>query len=95
MKSIPTIFALLLFTGGAAMAQVTPAPGGTVTPGMPSVSPGASPPNSSTVGSGVGVNPSNSQDLTNRSNAQDLTAPRGSNSQDLSNRRPGAPSTGK
>jgi hypothetical protein len=30
-----------------------------------------------------GVNPSNSQDLTNRSNPQDLTQPGGSNPQDL------------
>jgi len=35
------------------------------------------------IGYPPGVNPSNSQDLTHRSNSQDLLAPGGSNSQDL------------
>jgi hypothetical protein len=80
MKLIPTIFALLMLTGGVAVAQTAL--------GAPSVFPGSS----FTVGSTVGINPSNSQDLTNRGNSQDLTAPRGSNSQDLSNQRVGPPS---
>jgi hypothetical protein len=90
MKSIPTIVALLMLTGGVAVAQTTP--GSMAAPGTPSVLPGSSPPDASTIGRGMGVNPSNSQDLTNRNNSQDLTAPRGNNSQDRSNQRPGPPS---
>src|SRR5438270_12738399 len=41
------------------------------------------------IGYAPGVNPSNPQDLTNRSNPQDLLVPGGNNPQDLSNRRPG------
>ena len=44
------------------------------------------------VGYGPGVNPSNPQDLSGRSNPQDLTAPGGSNRQDLVRRPPGATS---
>src|SRR5262245_20332651 len=40
------------------------------------------------IGYAPGVNPSNSQDLTHRSNPQDLTAPGGSNPQDLVRRPP-------
>src|SRR5688572_3897313 len=40
------------------------------------------------VGYGPGVNPSNPQDLSGRSNPQDLTAPGGSNPQDLVRRPP-------
>jgi hypothetical protein len=47
-----------------------------------------SPADSSTVGRGPGVNPGNSQDLTHRSNPQDLTQQGGSNPQDA---RPIAP----
>ena len=60
-------------------------PGSTFAPGLPSVTPGPttpSPADSATFGRAPGVNPSNSQDLTRRSNPQDLTAPGGSNSQD-------------
>lgn len=42
------------------------------------------------IGYGPGVNPSNPQDLTFRSNPQDLTAPGGSNRQDLVRRPPSA-----
>jgi hypothetical protein len=90
MKSIPTILALLMLTSGVAFAQTTP--GSMAAPGTPSVLPGSSPLDPTTVGRGVGINPSNSQDLTNRGNLQDLTAPRGNNSQDRSNQRPGPPS---
>ena len=44
------------------------------------------------IGYGPGVNPSNPQDMTFRSNPQDLTAPGGSNRQDLV-RRPSGVST--
>ena len=40
------------------------------------------------IGYAPGVNPSNSQDLTHRSNSQDLLAPGGSNPQDLVRRSP-------
>jgi len=40
-------------------------------------------PSDGTVGRAPGINPSNPQDLNNRSNPQDLTRPRGSNPQDL------------
>src|SRR6266446_735176 len=76
MKSMPMTLALLLLTGSAALSQNTAQ---NVIPGAPSV------------GVPRGVNPSNSQDLTNRGNSQDLTVPGASNSQDLSNRRPTAP----
>jgi hypothetical protein len=39
-----------------------------------------------TAGRGPGVNPSNPQDLKNRSNPQDLTQPGGSNPNDQTNR---------
>jgi hypothetical protein len=41
------------------------------------------------IGYAPGVNPSNPQDLTHRSNRQDLSAPGGSNRQDLVRRSPG------
>src|SRR4029453_11395721 len=41
------------------------------------------------IGYAPGVNPSNPQDLTHRSNPQDLLAPGGSNPQDLVRRPPG------
>ena len=44
------------------------------------------------IGYGPGVNPSNPQDLTHRSNPQDLLAPGGSNRQDLVRRPTGATS---
>src|SRR5262245_28809169 len=43
------------------------------------------------VGYAPGVNPSNPQDLTHRSNPQDLLAPGGNNPQDLVRRPPGVP----
>jgi hypothetical protein len=46
--------------------------------------------NAQGIGYGPGVNPSNPQDLSRRSNPQDLTAPGGSNRQDLVRRPPGA-----
>ena len=44
------------------------------------------------IGYGPGVNPSNHQDLRNRSNPQDLSAPGGSNRQDLVRQPSGASS---
>ena len=83
MKRLYATMAILLLSGGLALAQGTrdgtgPFTGSSATsPSNPSLSP---PP---TVGLAPGVNPSNSQDLTNRSNPQDLTRPGASNPQDL------------
>jgi hypothetical protein len=46
--------------------------------------------NAQGIGYAPGVNPSNPQDLTHRSNPQDLSAPGGSNRQDLVRGSPGA-----
>ena len=46
--------------------------------------------NAQGIGYAPGVNPSNPQDLTHRSNPQDLLAPGGSNPQDLVRRPPAA-----
>jgi hypothetical protein len=56
-----------------------------VTPGFTTPSPS----DGTTTGRGPGVNPSNPQDLTGRSNPQDLTTPRARNPQDGST--PGTP----
>ena len=75
--------AIFLLSSGLALAQGTPggtAPStgsSTTSPRNPSMAPAP------TVGMAPGVNPINSQDLTNRSNPQDLTQPGGSNPQDL------------
>ena len=45
--------------------------------------------NAQGIGYAPGVNPSNPQDMTHRSNPQDLLAPGGSNPQDLVRRPPG------
>jgi hypothetical protein len=83
MKRLCATMAIFLLSGGLTLAQTNrggmgPSTGSSTT----------SPPNSSmapppAVGLAPGVNPSNSQDLTNRSNPQDLTRPGGSNPQDL------------
>jgi hypothetical protein len=83
MKRLYATMAILLLSGGLALAQTNrggtgPSTGsGTTSPLNPSMAP---PP---AVGLPPGVNPSNSQDLTNRSNPQDLTRPGASNPQDL------------
>jgi hypothetical protein len=83
MKRLYAIMAIFLLSGGLALAQTNR--GGT---GTSAGSGTTSLPNSSivpppTVGLAPGVNPGNSQDLTNRGNPQDLTRPGGSNPQDL------------
>jgi hypothetical protein len=83
MKRLYATMAIFLLSSALALAQGTrsgtgPSTGSSTTsPPNPSMAP---PP---TVGLAPGVNPSNSKDLTNRSNPQDLTRPGGSNSQDL------------
>ena len=83
MKRLSGTIAIFLLSGGLALAQTSRA--GT---GPSTGSSTTSPPNPSTapapnVGLAPGANPGNSQDLTNRSNPQDLTRPGASNPQDL------------
>jgi hypothetical protein len=92
MKRLYTTVAIFLLSGGLALAQAGgggagpsgPSTGSSTTgptnPNGPSLPP--SPSGGTTVGQ-AGVNPGNSQDLTNRNNPQDLTRPGGSNPQDL------------
>jgi hypothetical protein len=83
MRRLCATMAIFLLAGGLAMAQTNrggtgPSSGSTTTsPPNPSMAP---PP---VVGLAPGVNPGNSQDLTNRGNPQDLTRPGASNPQDL------------
>jgi hypothetical protein len=83
MKRLFATMAIFLVSSGLALAQGTPggtapsAGSSTTSPRNPSMAPAP------TAGMAPGVNPSNSQDLTNRSNPQDLTQPGGSNPQDL------------
>jgi hypothetical protein len=90
MKRICATAALFLLSSTFALAQTTPTTGGmtpntggVANPSTPSTSAPA-PSNSSTVGQPPTANPSNSQDLSNRSNPQDLTKSGASNPQDLS-----------
>jgi hypothetical protein len=80
MKRFCAIVAFALLSGGLALAQTTPNTGG-ITPNTGGVSNPSAP--SATVGQPPTVNPSNSQDLSTRSNPQDLTKPGASNPQDL------------
>ena len=83
MKRLYAMIAIFLLSGGLTLAQgnrggTGPSTGSSATsPPNPTLSPAP------TQGLAPGVNPSNSQDLTNRSNPQDLTRPGGSNPQDL------------
>jgi hypothetical protein len=82
MKRLYAIMAIFLLSGGLALAQsnlggMGPSTGSSATSPNPSLSPAP------TVRLAPGVNRSNSQDLTNRSNPQDLIRPGGSNPQDL------------
>jgi hypothetical protein len=73
-------------TGSSTTGRSTTSPGGSLAPGAPAVTPGPvapSPADGATVGRAPGVNPSNPQDLSGRSNPQDLSQPGGSNSQDM------------
>jgi len=83
MNRLWAAMAIFLLSNGLALAQTNrggtgPSTGSSTTsPSNPTMAPA---PN---VGLTPGVNPSNSQDLTNRGNPQDLTRPGGSNPQDL------------
>jgi hypothetical protein len=81
MKRLCAAATLVILSGAFALAQtsqntggVTPNTGGVTNPSMPS--------NSSTVGA-PRSNPSNSQDISGKSNPQDLTRPGATNPQDL------------
>ena len=76
--------AALVVSGGLALAQSNN-PYSTTTPGA--VTP--APSNSATTGRAPGVNPANPQDMTRRSNPQDMTLPGARNPQDM--RDPGTP----
>ncbi len=80
MKRICATAAFVLLSGGLALAQTTPNTGG-VTPNTGGVANPSAP--RTTVGQPPTVNPSNPQDLSTRSNPQDLTKPGASNPQDL------------
>jgi hypothetical protein len=75
MKRLSASAAIFLLSGGLAAAQgVSGAtgPAGSGTTGPTNPSPAPVPPKAAIVGRGTGVNPGNSQDLTNRGNPQDL-----------------------
>jgi hypothetical protein len=86
MKRLCTTAAIFLLSGGLALAQAVGGatrPAGSGTTGPTNPSPAPVPPEGATIGQAPGVNPGNSQDLTNRGNPKDLTKPGGSNPQDL------------
>jgi hypothetical protein len=68
--------ALILGAAGVAQASTGSGTTGPINPDMSSAP-------RATAGFAPGVNPNNPQDLTNRSNPQDLTLPGASNPQDL------------
>ena len=74
MKRLCMTAILVLLSGSFALAQ-TSLNGGFANPSMP--------PNNATVGAPSWVNPSNSQDISAKSNPQDLTRPGASNREDL------------
>jgi hypothetical protein len=76
MKRLYATIAILLMSGGLALAQGIGGATGRTNQNT------ASPP-WTTVGVPSGANPSNPQDLTNRNNPQDMTLPGASNPQDL------------
>jgi hypothetical protein len=67
--------------GGGAGGSGLSTGSGTVSPTNPNGA--AVPPTNGTVGQAPGANPSNSQDLRNQNNPQDMTKPGASNPQDL------------
>jgi hypothetical protein len=108
MKRVGATIAILLLSGGLALAQGAGGGGagggggtrggvgggaggpglstgsgtsGTVSPTSPNGA--AVPPTNGTIGQAPGANPSNSQDLRNQNNPQDMTKPGASNPQDL------------
>jgi hypothetical protein len=82
MRRLYATIAIFLLSGGLALAQGTGGGMGS-SAGSSTISPSPSTTPAPALGLAPGVNPSNSQDLTNRSNPQDLTKPGGSNRQDL------------
>jgi hypothetical protein len=74
MKRLCMTAILVLLSGSAALAQ-TSQNGGFANPSAPR--------NNATVGAPSWVNPSNSQDISGKSNPQDLTRPGASNREDL------------
>jgi hypothetical protein len=88
MKTVPLMLAIFLVSSDAVLAQsLTPATPGAIQPttpipGLPST---IAPPGSPGMPS-VRSHPANPQDLTGRSNLQDLTRPGASNSQDFRRR---------
>ena len=81
MKRI-CVTAALVILSSLAQAQTTPNTGG-MTPNTGGVSNPSTPANSATVGQPPTANPSNSQDLSNRGNPQDLNKSNPGNPQDL------------
>jgi hypothetical protein len=67
--------------GGGSIGSGPPPGSGTVSPTNPNGA--AVPSTNGTVGQAPGANPSNSQDLRNQNNPQDMTKPGASNPQDL------------
>ncbi|MEA2980738.1 MAG: hypothetical protein QOF09_2561 [Alphaproteobacteria bacterium] len=82
MKRLTLISAILLLSSGLAFAQQSV---GGMNSTFPTIrnNPAPQPSNEATVGYGAGMNPSNSQDLSNRSNPQDLTRSGASNPESL------------
>jgi hypothetical protein len=99
MKRLCSTIAILLMSGGLALAQAgggagtsgasgagagSGTPGGSTGPSFTPTNPNGSPPaNGGTVGQAPGTNANNPHDMTNRNNPQDLTKPGGNNAQEL------------
>jgi len=83
MKHLASTMVILLLSSGLAFAQ-----NNQVGMRLPTVrnNPTPQPSNESTVGHGAGMNPMNSQDLSGRSNPQDLTRSGASNPESLTGR---------
>jgi hypothetical protein len=80
MKRLTSIMVILLLSGGGAFAKNNHV-------GMRlRNNPTSQPSNAATVGHGAGMNPTNSQDLSGRSNPQDLTRSEASNPESLTGR---------
>jgi hypothetical protein len=84
MKHLASTMVILLLSSGLAFAQNNQVE----TTRLPAVrnNPTPQPSNESTVGHGAGMNPMNSQDLSGRSNPQDLTRSGASNPESLTGR---------
>ena len=82
MKRLSSTMVILLMSGGLAVAQSNPGGMRSTAPNT-ATNPAPQPSNDATVGHGAGMNPSNSQDLSNRGNPQDLTRSGASNPESL------------